>query len=126
MRDPGSESVRALSDLLERGTTSPWSLNAMAPDLATAQALADRLRDVPEVGRVITVSDFVAEDQEEKLGIIEDIGTISFITWVAAVAGPVVLYGLVQWSGRGKWLFERPAWAHIDRPARKEAVQPAE
>jgi uncharacterized membrane protein YcfT len=61
-----------------------------------------------------------------KLGIFEDVGTISFITWVAAVVGPVVLYGLVQWSGWGRWLFERPGWAHVDRPARKEAVQPAE
>lgn len=61
-----------------------------------------------------------------KLGIISDVGTISLITWVAAVVGPVILYGLVQWSDWGKWLFERPAWAHIDRPARKPAVQPAE
>jgi uncharacterized membrane protein YcfT len=61
-----------------------------------------------------------------KVGIISDVGTISLITWVAAVVGPVVLYGLVQWSGWGRWLFERPAWAHIDRPARKPVVQPAE
>ena len=34
-----------------------------------------------------------------------------------AVAGPVVLYAIVQRTGYGKWLFERPAWAHIDTPA---------
>ncbi len=60
-----------------------------------------------------------------KAGVIDDVGTVSFVTWVAAVVGPVVLYGLVQWSGRGKWLFERPAWARIDRPARSQGLQPA-
>jgi predicted exporter len=73
VRDPGSESVKALSDLLERGAGSPWSLNVMAPDLAAAESLAGTLRELPEVGRVITVSDFVPEDQEEKLDIIEDV-----------------------------------------------------
>jgi hopanoid biosynthesis associated RND transporter like protein HpnN len=73
VRDPKSESVRALSDLLEKGASSPWSMNAVAPDLASAEALAERLRQVPEVGRVITVSDFVPGDQEEKLDIIEDV-----------------------------------------------------
>lgn len=73
VRDPKSESVRALSDLLERGASSPWSLNAVAPDLEQAQAIAERLRSVPEVERVVTVADFVPEDQEEKLDIIEDV-----------------------------------------------------
>jgi len=73
VRDPKSESVRALSDLLERGASSPWSLNAITPDIASAEALAERLREVPEVGRVLTVSDFVPGDQDEKLGIIEDV-----------------------------------------------------
>ncbi len=62
-----------------------------------------------------------------KLWIIQDIGTISLITTIAGVAGPVVLYGLVQWSGYGKFLFERPEWAKIDHSAPKpEKLQPAE
>jgi uncharacterized membrane protein YcfT len=59
-----------------------------------------------------------------KLGIIADIGTISLLVTAAGVIGPVVLYALVQWSGRGKFLFERPDWAYIDRPARREADAP--
>ena len=60
-------------------------------------------------------------------GIIADVGTMSVLTLAAGVAGPVVLYGLVQWTGRGRFLFERPGWAYIDRPAaRKPAAQPAE
>jgi uncharacterized membrane protein YcfT len=53
-----------------------------------------------------------------KSGIVEDIGAISVIVTVVAVAGPVALYGLIQRSGRGKFLFERPAWARLERPAK--------
>jgi uncharacterized membrane protein YcfT len=63
-----------------------------------------------------------------KLGIITDIGTISLLVTLAGILGPVALYGLVQWTGRGKFLFERPAWARIDGPYRrgKQLLVPAE
>ena len=62
-----------------------------------------------------------------RTALIDDIGTMSVLATIAGVLGPVVLYGLVQWSGRGRFLFERPAWAFIDRPTpRPLAVQPAE
>ncbi|MDP3896620.1 MAG: acyltransferase family protein [Mesorhizobium sp.] len=57
-----------------------------------------------------------------KTGIVTDIGTISLITTIAAVTGPVVFYGLVQWSGYGRFLFERPDWAHIDTPAKRQVA----
>ncbi len=52
-----------------------------------------------------------------RTGIITDIDTISLLVNIAGVAGPVVLYGLVQWSGRGRFLFERPEMFKIDKPA---------
>jgi uncharacterized membrane protein YcfT len=58
-----------------------------------------------------------------KLGVVTDIGTISALTWIAAVSGPVVLYVMIQWTGIGRFLFERPAWARLDR--RKQSA-PAE
>jgi len=62
-----------------------------------------------------------------KTGIIADVGTMSVLTLAAGVTGSVMLYGLVQWTGRGHFLFERPDWAYIDRPAApKPAIQPAE
>jgi hypothetical protein len=45
---------------------------------------------------------------------------------VAGIVGPILLYTVVQWTGRGRFLFERPAWAYIDRPRRREALVPAE
>jgi uncharacterized protein len=73
VRDPSSESVTTLADLLADGQASPWSLNALAPNLASAEALAERLRALDEVERAITIADFVPTDQDAKLGIIGDV-----------------------------------------------------
>lgn len=73
VRDPSSESVRTFNELLEKGSSSPWSLNAVAPSLESAQILAERLRELDVVERVVTVADFVPTDQEQKLDIIEDV-----------------------------------------------------
>jgi len=48
-----------------------------------------------------------------RTGIITDTGIVSLIVMVVAIASPLVLYWLVQKTGYGKFLFERPAWAHI-------------
>lgn len=58
-----------------------------------------------------------------KTGIIGDIGTISLLTTMAAVIGPVVLYGLIQWSGLGRFLFERPGWASIERSHKTRSAE---
>lgn len=58
-----------------------------------------------------------------KTGIVADAGLMALVVTAAGVAGPVVLYALVTWSGRGRFLFERPARASIDRPA--GAARPA-
>ncbi|MEM6463016.1 MAG: acyltransferase family protein [Pseudomonadota bacterium] len=49
------------------------------------------------------------------LGIITDVGTISLLVWIAAIVGPVVLFWLVQRTGFGVFLFERPGWARLER-----------
>jgi hypothetical protein len=49
----------------------------------------------------------------EKVGIVHDISLLSFIVIAGSILVSVGLYGLTQWTGRGKFLFERPAWAHI-------------
>jgi uncharacterized membrane protein YcfT len=62
-----------------------------------------------------------------KTGIVTDIGTISLLVTLAGIVGPVILYGFIQWTGVGRFLFERPAWARIDKPRqRREAMVPAE
>jgi uncharacterized membrane protein YcfT len=48
-----------------------------------------------------------------RLGIITDVGTMSLLVWIVAVSGPIVFYMIVQWTGFGRFLFERPTWAKL-------------
>jgi len=66
LRDPHTESVQAFQDLLARSGTSPWTIDVIAPDLATAAALAREIEAQRPVERAITALDFVPADQEEK------------------------------------------------------------
>lgn len=48
-----------------------------------------------------------------KFHLVGNVTLASFSVIVVAIGFSVALYGLVQWSGRGRFLFERPAWAHL-------------
>lgn len=48
-----------------------------------------------------------------KIGVIEDTGILSTLVMLSAIASPLVLYWLIKKTGWGKFLFERPAWAHL-------------
>jgi uncharacterized membrane protein YcfT len=67
-----------------------------------------------------------------KLGIITDTGLLSTIVMAIAVISPLILYWLIQLTGWGKFLFERPAWAHLPgtpgarEPRKAPAQTPAE
>lgn len=58
-----------------------------------------------------------------KIGVIDDLGTISLIVTACGVIGPLLLF----WAVRGtplRFLFERPLWARLQEP--RTALVPAE
>ena len=55
---------------MKQPETDPNTISILAPSLAEAQALAARLRQLPEVARVTTLQSFIPEDQDAKLAII--------------------------------------------------------
>ena len=81
LMDPDTESVATFRDLARDPETSPYTLDVLAPDLAEAERLADRLAALPEVARATTLADFVPADQDGKLAIIDE---------VALFLGPVL------------------------------------
>jgi hopanoid biosynthesis associated RND transporter like protein HpnN len=89
MRDPDTESVQAFQDLLSDPLASPWYLNVLMPDLASAEALAERVVDVPEIGHAVTLASFVPEDQEEKVAILSDVAFLYEAPIAPADAGAV-------------------------------------
>ena len=72
LKDPHTESVETLFDLMKQSRTSPYSITVLAPTLDAAAALADRLAGLDEVDGTATFLDYVPEDQDEKLRVIED------------------------------------------------------
>ncbi|MBZ9906104.1 acyltransferase family protein [Mesorhizobium sp. BR115XR7A] len=54
-------------------------------------------------------------------GLLTDTGLLSLAVLLVSIISPIVLYFIVQRIGFGMFLFERPAWAHIDGSAAKAA-----
>jgi hopanoid biosynthesis associated RND transporter like protein HpnN len=72
LRSRDTESVATLLDLMADPDTSPNTLDILESNAARASALAERLRQLPEVAQVVTLPSFVPKDQDEKLAIIDD------------------------------------------------------
>ena len=71
--DPKSESVAAIKELFRDPGTAPWTISALVRGKEDAGRLAEKLRALREVKTVITLFDFVPENQTEKLGILSDV-----------------------------------------------------
>ncbi|MGH6947912.1 MAG: MMPL family transporter [Kiloniellales bacterium] len=74
LRDPESESVATLVDLLDDETIEAYDASVLVSDLSAAKALAAKLEALPEVASATTLADLVPDEQEAKLAIIEDMG----------------------------------------------------
>jgi uncharacterized membrane protein YcfT len=48
-----------------------------------------------------------------KLNLINNTGHLTLIVMLIAIISPIILYKIINITGYGKFLFERPAWAHI-------------
>jgi uncharacterized protein len=72
LRPQESESVSTLLELMNDPDTTPNTIEVLKSNLAEALPIAERLRQLPEVGRVLTLQSFVPEDQDAKLALIDD------------------------------------------------------
>ncbi|HLZ67178.1 MAG TPA: MMPL family transporter [Aliidongia sp.] len=71
LKDPSKESVKTVKELTADPLASPYSIEILTPNLQTADALADKLSNLPEVRQALTLSSFVPEDQQPKLDILD-------------------------------------------------------
>jgi hopanoid biosynthesis associated RND transporter like protein HpnN len=89
-KDPTTEALRTLTDLLASPLTDPYSAEILAPTLAEADALAVKLRALPLVAQVLTLSSFVPDDQATKLPLLADAANLLAATLSApSPAAPV-------------------------------------
>ncbi|HEY5624409.1 MAG TPA: MMPL family transporter, partial [Gammaproteobacteria bacterium] len=68
-----AESVRALTDLLVDSSESPWTVELLRPNLEEADRTAIEVEELETVSRAITLSDFVPDEQEDKIEILDDL-----------------------------------------------------
>jgi len=116
---------------LALGVAGALAIVAASTVLATVPYVSWGLRWLGEHSIVIYLAFFLPMAISRMLllksGLVGDVGTVSLMVTLAGIAGPIVLYSLIQWTGVGKFLFERPMWARIDQPYRgREAMVPAE
>ncbi len=67
-----SESVNTIKELFKNPETQPWTISVLAKGKERAESLAEKLAKLKEVKMALTISDFVPDNQSEKLAIISD------------------------------------------------------
>jgi len=70
LKDPASESMQTLSSLKNSPEADINNVSVLAPTLDEAQHIAQKLEQIPEVGRVITLASFIPSQQPEKMQLI--------------------------------------------------------
>jgi len=72
LRAQDTESVSTLLDLMADPDTSPNTIDILERNIARASAVAEQLRQLPEVAQVVTLQSFLPKDEDAKLAIIDD------------------------------------------------------
>ena len=72
LKNPKSESMQTLADLLKDPDRSPNTIDVLTPSLVAAETLVARLNQLPEVAHAVTLSSFVPTDLKPKLAAIDD------------------------------------------------------
>ena len=74
LRNPKSESVSTIKELLLKSKNdSPYAVTTLANSLDEVNQLAAKMRQLSSVHDTVTLSNFVAENQQDKLAIIDDL-----------------------------------------------------
>lgn len=72
LKDPKTESVSTMLELVKDPDTNPYSIDILEDSSENAEQLAERLRQLPEVDKAITLLSFVPTEQDEKVALIQD------------------------------------------------------
>lgn len=72
LRDPNTESVIAFKNLMKNKETTPMTLTVLAKDENSAKVLEEKISKLPSVDKTVSLFDFLATDQGEKLALIEE------------------------------------------------------
>ena len=75
-KDPTTEAMTTLRDLMTDPLTNPYSIDVLEPDMQQAVAAGQRAATLPLVDDVLTLQSLVPTDQQAKLALIADASNI--------------------------------------------------
>jgi hopanoid biosynthesis associated RND transporter like protein HpnN len=75
-KNPNTEAMRTLRDLINNPITNPYTIDVLAPNAEAAKTLGERLETLPTVAGIISINSFVPSDQQQKLAVVADANTI--------------------------------------------------
>lgn len=76
LRDPSTESVQTIVDMIDDNGKHPSTIIALASSVEETRRLSEQMEDLPEVDRVVSILTYIPEEQEDKLILIEEIDLI--------------------------------------------------
>src|SRR5262249_15650898 len=76
LQNPREEAVATLFDLMSDPTTTPYTIDVLAPSVAKGAELAARLKKLPEVAQVVTAESYVPTDHQDKIAILQDLAQL--------------------------------------------------
>jgi hopanoid biosynthesis associated RND transporter like protein HpnN len=82
-KDPTTEAMRTLYDLMASPTTNPFTIDVMVPGTAEIAAKSKQLAALPSVAHVLSIDSFVPTDQAAKLAMIGDANSVLEVTLAA-------------------------------------------
>ena len=89
-KNPDTEAMRTLADLMHDPLTNPYTIELLAPGMDAAASLAARLRALPTVDGVIWLRSFVPDEQAKKLPLIADAASLLAVTLAPPESVPPV------------------------------------
>jgi uncharacterized protein len=86
LRNPASESVRTVQDMMDAGMNGAYTADVLAPDVEAADALAAKLEALPSVESAETLSDLIPKNQDDKRAQIES----AAVTLLPSLSAPPI------------------------------------
>jgi uncharacterized protein len=112
-KDPDTEAMQTLYDLMESPITNPFTIDVMAASVADAAAKARRLASLPLVAHVLSINSFVPEDQTAKLALILDARSLLDVTLAPRPAGTPPSPGEIRQAAKDALAVIEPALAKL-------------
>jgi len=76
LQPPGNESVKTFKDLLKEPGDAPLTGKVVAKDIEDARETGQKLEKLPLVDKVVWLEDFIPENQDEKLLLIDEMNLL--------------------------------------------------